>query len=235
MCEDVREHLAEHLLGTLERLPDADVRHHLRGCAACRAELAALDDGLSTFSRAAHDVEPPAALERRVLAVLEEEWSAKPARHRLRLPIRQLAWAAMVLLLAASLSWGVASKMTAERYEAQAQDWRRFLTALGGDDVRVGTFRAVGAQPLEGNVVVYDSHEGRSWVLVLVRAPGRRGRASVVLSDGARSIRLPELEFDQGGEAHTWLVTGSNLTLFDSVVLTDRKRVVLATATVSGD
>ena len=234
-CEDVRERLAEHLLGILEGPEDADMRRHLRGCAACRAEMAALGDGLATLSRAAHDVEPPDALQRRVLTVLEDEWSGELARHQPRRLTRWLAWVATFLVLAGSAAWGVASKWTAERYEAQATDWRQFLAALGGEDVRVGTLRAVGTQVLEGNVVVYNSQEGQSWALVLVRAPGQRGRVSVALSDGGRRIRLPELEFDEGGEAHTWLVTGSNLQPFETVTITDRSGVVLATATVSGD
>ena len=55
-CEEVRELLPEHLLGVLD--PDAEqaMKRHLRGCAACRAELASLGEGLATFARAARVV-----------------------------------------------------------------------------------------------------------------------------------------------------------------------------------
>lgn len=231
-CEEARPRLAEHLLGVLDETEGADVRAHLRGCAACRVEMAALDEGLATYSRAAHDVDPPDALQRRVLTVLEEEWSADGARHRARRLTGWPAWVAALLLLAGLVVWGVASNRTADRYQAQAARWTQFLTALGGEDVRVGALRGAGTNTLEGNVVVYDSEAGQSWALVLVRAPGMRGTANVALSVGGRRIWLPELEFDEGGEGHTWLVTKSSLRPFETVTITSGG-AVLATADVS--
>ena len=232
-CEEVRGHLAELLLGTLPDLEHAEVRRHVRGCASCRTEMAMLGDGLATFSSAAHDVDPPGSLRRRVLEVIDEEWASdRPHRHR-RFR-RRLAWASTFVILAGSVIWGLSSRMEADRYEAQAGRWEEFLAALGGTDVRVGTFRAAGTQSVDGSVVVYDSDEGRSWVLVLVRAPGRRGTARVMLSGQDGLIRLPSLEFDEGGEAHALLVTGSDLGAFGTVTITSNGGVVLATATVSG-
>ena len=232
-CEEVREHLAELLLETSGDPEVAEARRHVRGCAACRTEMARLDDGLATFSNAAHDVEPPGSLQGRVLGVLEEEWASEPPRRRLRTAHR-LAWASTLIILAGSLIWGLSSKLEADRYEAEAGQWRQFLAALGGKDVRIGTFQAAGTRSVEGSVVVYDSDDGRSWALVLVRAPGRLGTARAMLSDEHRVIRLPELEFDEGGEAHALLVTGSSLEGFDTVTITGNGGVVLATATVSG-
>ena len=74
-CEEVREQLAEHLLGTLDERVDAEVREHLRGCASCRADMAALAEGVSTFAAAAHDLDPPEDLRERALTVLEREWA----------------------------------------------------------------------------------------------------------------------------------------------------------------
>jgi hypothetical protein len=88
---------------------------------------------------------------------------------------------------------------------------------LGGSDVRVGELHAVGSQELEGSVVIYDSKVGQSWVLVLVRAPGREGTANVTMTSGERTIDLHPLEFGPGGEAATWLVTASDLSGFDRV------------------
>jgi hypothetical protein len=59
-----------------------------------------------------------------------------------------------------------------------------------------------------------------------------RGTANVTLSVGGRRIRLPELEFDEEGEAHTWVVTESSLRRFETVTITSGG-VVLATADVS--
>ena len=44
-CDEVRELLPEHLLGTLEGPEDLEVRRHLRGCAGCRTDMTALSRG----------------------------------------------------------------------------------------------------------------------------------------------------------------------------------------------
>lgn len=231
-CDQVREQLAEHLLGTLDELIDAAVRRHLRGCAACRAEAAALAEGVSTFARAAHDVEPPAELRDRVLAVLEEEWTgtapADPAR-------RRGAWAApaaAAVALVAALAWGAFATVRAERFETAARRYETFLAVLGGEDVRVGELRATGPQELQGSVVIYDSKAGQSWVLVLARAPGWEGSANVtLLAEDETRIDLHPLEFGPGGEASTWLVTSSDLTAFERVNVWDESGM-LATGKV---
>ena len=51
-CDDVRDLLAEHVLGTLEPGDDRLVAAHLRGCASCRADMGALDEGVGSFARA---------------------------------------------------------------------------------------------------------------------------------------------------------------------------------------
>jgi anti-sigma factor RsiW len=73
-CDEVRDLLPEHLLGTLDEPEDLEVRRHLRGCAACREERMKLEEGVSALSRAVHDQEPPAELRDRVRRTLGEEW-----------------------------------------------------------------------------------------------------------------------------------------------------------------
>src|SRR5207248_10277028 len=93
-CDEVRELLPEHLLGTLEGPEDLEVRRHLRGCSACREERMKLEDGVAALSRAVHDQEPPADLRDRVLRTLDEAWeenrrtSATAKRRRDRPPWR---------------------------------------------------------------------------------------------------------------------------------------------------
>ena len=72
-CDEVRELLPEHLLGTLEGPEDLEVRRHVRGCAGCRGEIVALADGVASFARTAHDHPPPPELHDRVITVLEQE------------------------------------------------------------------------------------------------------------------------------------------------------------------
>ncbi|MBI2237267.1 MAG: zf-HC2 domain-containing protein [Actinobacteria bacterium] len=233
-CDEVREQLAEHLLGTLEGPEDLAVRRHLRGCASCRREMAALAEGVSTFARAAHEVSPPEALRERVLTVLEREWADSASLRSARRPTVWLARAAAVAAVAGSLAWGFVANHRAASYELAAGKYQDFLEALGGENVRVGVLRPSGPQALEGSVVVYDSKADQSWVLVLVRAPGLQGEAGVILSSptGA-TIEMHALEFSQGGEASSWLVTSWNLQRFDRVMVTDPAGVLLATGTVS--
>lgn len=235
-CNEVREQLAEHLLGSLDGGADLQVRRHLRGCTGCRREMAALAEGVSTFARAAHELDPPAGLKDRVLGVLREEWSEASSSRTPRRQRTWIAWAAVAAVLAASFAWGGVSMARANRFEAAAGKYEDFLGALGGENVRVGTLRPTGSGDLEGSAVVYDSKVGQSWVLILVRAPGMDGNATVTLSSAeGRTISMHRLEFAQGGEASSWLVTSSNLKAFDSVTIRDPvSGSVLATAAVSG-
>jgi hypothetical protein len=229
-CDQVREQLAVHLLGPLDRPVDVEVRAHLRGCPACRAEQAALAEGVSTFASAAHDLEPPAELRERVLSVLADEWAAAPVH----LPPARRPWAwrgVAAAALVAALAWGGYATVHADRLEEAAEKYETFLGVLGGEDVRVGELRTSGAQELQGSVVIYDSKVGQSWVLVLVRAPGREASANVTLVDGDHRIDLHPMEFDQGGEGSTWLVTASDLTRYTRVNLWDA-RGMIASATV---
>lgn len=226
-CDEVREQLAEHLLGTLDEVADAAVRRHLRGCAGCRSEAAALSEGVSTFARAAHDVEPPEDLRGRVLGVLEEEWDGS-ARSDVR-PGRS-AWlmrAAVAVALVVSVGWGAFATVRAARLQDAADRYEAFLGVLGGEDVRVGELRAARPQELAGSAVIYDSRVGQSWVLVLFRAPGWEGEVNVTLvSDDEARIDLHPMDVGPGGEASTWLVTSSDLKDFDEVRLWDESGLI---------
>ena len=234
-CEDAREHLAEHLLGTLDPELDERIATHLRGCAACRGEMAALAEGVGSFARASHDREPPEELRARVLSVLQEEWDAEtPARRgrSTRLVATSLVAAAA---LVATLAWAGLATVRANRSEAAAAKYEAFLGALGGESVRVGELRASGSQALQGSVVIYDSNVGQSWVLVLCRAPGWSGSANVTLvSADGETVDLRPMEFSEGGEGSTWLVTSSDLQRFERVNLWDDAGV-LASASVRHD
>lgn len=222
-CEQVREQLAEHLLGTLEETADGEVRIHLRGCGSCRAELRAMADGVGTFATAAHDVDPPGDLRQRVLTTLDEEWvSAAPARIRSGRPGR----VAVIAALAAALAWGAVATVLAFNYEEAADRYETFLGQLGGENVRVGALRAEGSQDLQGSVVIYESNVGQSWALVLCRAPGWEGTVNVTMLAGERRIDLRPMELGPGGEGSTWLVTSSNLASYDRVNLWDDSGVL---------
>jgi hypothetical protein len=236
-CDEVRDQLAEHLLGTVDDTADVQVRRHLRGCSDCRRDMAALAEGLSTFARAAHELAPPEELKERVLSELQGDWEEDTAPSGSgRRPIRWVAWAAAVVLVAGSATWALWSNERAARWEASAIKYETLLESLGGENVRVANLRPQGSQQLEGSAVVYDSKVEQSWVLVLVRAPGMEGQATVTLSTrDRRTIQLHAMEFSGGGEASSWLVTSSNLRSFETVIVRDESGAIIATGSVSGD
>jgi hypothetical protein len=234
-CDEVRDQLGDHLLGTLDEITDAAVRSHLRSCGGCRRELAAMAEGIETFSRAAHEVDPPTELRDRVLGAIAEEWSEATPRAGTRRPVRTwIASAVAAVAVVASLGWGMSQARVADRYEESATKYEAFLHALGGKNVRVGVIEPAGSQDVDGSAVLYDSDVRQSWVLILVRAPGMTGQANVEMSSTTgRTIELRPLEFSDGGESSTWLVTSANLQPFDRVTITSPGGTVLATATVS--
>ena len=242
-CDEVRLALPEHLLGTLASEDDAAVRRHLRGCAACRRELAQLGEGLSTFARAAHQAEPPADLKDRVLQAVAEERAAsgqragdavRPVATRgpRRMRARMLAVAAAVAIAATS-GWAVAQSIRASNLSERAHAYQKFLDALGGRDVRVAELQAAGTRPVEGTAVLYDSDGGRSWVLVLVRSPGATGTLQVILQSPRGRILMHPVEFDPDGDTDSWLVTSADLSRYDRVRVLDGTGHLLATGRVT--
>jgi Putative zinc-finger len=233
-CDDIRELLSEHVLGTLDPDLDRGVRRHVRGCASCRAEMQGLGEGLTQFARAVHDREPPPDLRERVLTVLQEEWGedVPGARSgRWRAPVTVAATVAIVL---ASLAFARSADRRAQALDADATSYRTLLEALGGKEFRVGSIHgATHAAEVEGSVVLYDSHEGQSWGVVLVRAPGHAGKATASLETGdGRAIEVGELAFGADGDAATWIVTGSSLEPYDHLTVRLPDGSVLATSDV---
>lgn len=236
-CDEVRELLPEHLLGTLDGPEDLEVRRHLRGCAGCRTEVTMLSEGVEWFARAAHDRTPPPELHDRVMTTLEQEWRDADAQRPDARRARWVGRAAAVVAIAAALGWGLTQTHRASVASADAESYRRVLATLGGQEFRIGTLDSHVAHPFEGSVVLYDSHQGQSWGVVLVRAPGVSGTATVTLStsDGSgagSTIDAGRLEFQPDGDAATWLVTSSDLTPFDHLTITAEDGTVLATAEI---
>jgi hypothetical protein len=242
-CAEVREQLPDLLLETLTDVEGARVRRHLRGCAACRGELAALEDGLSLFSQATHHSVPPPELETRVLTAIEEEWretetdeefvSAGPADHRRRVPGAWLVAAAAVLVLVASVGWGVGQARRADRAVAGAASYSRLLATLGGREFRVGQLQGTPGHDVGGSLIVYDSVWGRSWAAVFVRAPGSSGPMMATLTGSGGE----ELSFDPiriaDGEGDGWLVTRADVRAFDRLTVRDASGVVIASAQIA--
>src|SRR5262249_11563364 len=164
-CDEVRELLPEHLLGTLEGPEDIEVRRHLRGCAACREERMKLEEGVSALSRAVHDQEPPEELRGHVLRTLAEEWeesgrmpaapASSPGGGRERSPWRVLAAAAVFIVLIASAAFGLTQTHRASLASADAASYRNLLSSLGGLDFRIGKLHPTEGSTMHGQVLIY--------------------------------------------------------------------------------
>jgi len=234
-CDDVLLLLPDDALGTLDESDRRQVRAHLRGCAACRAEAARLDEGLTSFASSL-EAEAPPELEDRVMAVLQEEWadaeaSSGSARHGW---VRWLSVAAVIVALAGAVAWGSVSQVRASRFSEDATAYHTFLSTLGGKDVRVGTLRQVDDSSVQGSVVLYDGDTERSWALVLLKAPGYSGELTATLtSPTGHPIALFPAKVESDGEGSAWLVTSGDLSGYDTVTVTDETGTVVATAPIS--
>jgi hypothetical protein len=214
-CDDVRPLLPDSVLGSLEGEGDLDVRRHLRGCAACRRELEALNDGLEVFGAA---LERPAPLELhdRISDVLAAEWKEPPVREQrgpsVPRPWRVAVVASLALVVVASL-FGLWQLGRAGDATADATSYRTVLATLGGTGFRVGNLQPASDHPVEGSVVAYESSHDQSFVVVFVRTPelDGEGRLLVSRSDGTTSDPGLPLEFDGDGDAAVWWVTDRSI------------------------
>jgi hypothetical protein len=255
-CEETLQLLPDSALGTLSDIEEAAVRHHLRGCGACRGDAMTLDSGVAMFAAAAHAADPPPELRERVMSALSEEWAAadrqgpaipSPRSHRRgparpSLATRILAVAAVVIALGGAIAWGVTEQRHASdatsRLAAVTEDasaYQRFLTALGGKEVRVAKLHAVSRVVVGGTAILYDSDRHESWGLVELNAPGYRKpiKVTLVSSSGDR-IDFPfAVEIDQDGHGATWLVTAADISTFRTVQLRGPDGAVLATGVTS--
>lgn len=239
-CDEVRQQLPDHVLGTLPETELAAIRRHLRGCAGCRSEASDLDEGVALFASAAHVADPPPELQAQVMSVLAEEWSETDGEVRVRARRRRRPrWAAVATAAAAVagvLVWAVVAQVMAASYRQDALAYRHVLDTLGGTEIRVAALEPEPGSPIRGSALVYDSMIEQSWVGVLVRAPGYAGEIEVRIYDpSGRWMELFPMEVEDG-RGDTWLATDSDLTGFDTIRLTTPDGRLLASCKVlSGD
>lgn len=238
-CEEVRDLLPEHLLGSLDETGDARVRQHLRGCAECRAERLRLEEGVATLSYATHEAQPPDELRDHVIEVLHQEW--REPEETTAVPTgsgrgRVWRWTAAVAaaLLVVSVAWGAVQMRQAEQRSADAASYQALLATLGGREFRLGELHPMGGVGVTGTVLLYDG-VGRwnSWGIVLARSDADLTDARVMLvGPTGISKELPPLRFS-GGEASSWLVTHEALTSYDELVIVAHDGTVVANARIS--
>jgi hypothetical protein len=226
--------MPDHALGTLDEVDDVRIRRHLRGCAQCRRELAAIGEGLTSFAAAAHDRVPPEELRDRVLGVVADEWRQIPVRVPDASPRR--AWivaTAAAVVAALAIGWGVVAEGRARTASEDASSYQHLLGTLGGQEFRVGRIDPSGTTRIEGSVALYDSSVERSWGVVLIRAPELTGPVAATLtSDAGATMRLRPIDLEAGSGA-TWLVTSEDIRAYDRLTLRGADGQVVATASIA--
>jgi predicted anti-sigma-YlaC factor YlaD len=233
-CDDVRPLLPEVALGTAAEPDDLLVRRHLRGCASCRRELEALQDGLGVFGSTLERPAPP-ELHDRVSAVLAEEWVEEPPKRGPILSTRgwRLAVAASLTLAFVAAAFGAIQLGRARDASADATSYRTILATLGGTGFKVGTLQAATMTPVAGSVVAYESSHDQSFVVVFVRTPELTGRGSLRVSRSDGTTWDPgQIEFDGDGDAAAWWVTDRNIDSMTGLTISAPDGSVLATASL---
>jgi hypothetical protein len=239
-CEQVRELLPEHLLGSLDETTDARIRRHIRGCSECRAERLRLEEGVAALSYATHEAQPPDALRDHVMGVLRQEWTEpeEPPATSTKRPSKGPAWrwvaSVAAILLVVTLGWSAIETRRADRVAADASSYQALLATLGGREFRLGELHGMGSNGVSGTVLLYDGAQGwNSWGIVLAHSTSDLTDARAMLvGPGGDSRELPPLHFS-GGEASSWLVTHDALTGYDELVIVAHDGTVLANARIA--
>lgn len=192
--------LEAYALGALEPAERAEVERHLAGCPDCRARVRELEDAAHLLPQALAAVsplEPPADLERRVLADMPAQPSPGRRRRRLRLrPRAQVALAGLALLLVAGSAVGMQLALGRER------------------DTRSRLARIVGQQAILFDVV--DSPETVKRILRPASPGFARSYGKLYTRPGLReavafAARLPAPP--EGRAYHLWLTSAGRTRL----------------------
>src|SRR6266545_206569 len=137
-CLDVRDRLADYVLGGCAPEEAAAVRRHLEWCAGCRKELAELEEGVATVGWSLDPVRPPEDLEERVVdAVAEAAGARRTERRRFRLVTAVAVLATFLAVGAVGWSMAMAGRLGQAQAEAreatgEASRLSEFLRSVGG-------------------------------------------------------------------------------------------------------
>jgi predicted anti-sigma-YlaC factor YlaD len=115
-CTAVRDRLTERALGAVPADDAQALDRHLAWCAACRKEAGELDRAATTFAFALAPAEPPADLEDRVVADVQEV-AAKRLPQAARRGRLAVALAVAGMLAVSGLGWGAVMAGRAARFE----------------------------------------------------------------------------------------------------------------------
>lgn len=204
--ERFKEQLPSYALGALDPAERGDLKHHLDGCAECRAELAWLEPAADVLAADVEQVEPSPGLRSRVMAAVDADLAEDPAPlpvepqpARAERPKRQEGWLrgllrpAVLGAAAAALFVGVALGVVLNGGDSPATPERQVLTGQtsnGSNAVMVasdgtGTLKMTGLKrPDEGQVYQAWIQRGQSVIPTdSLFVPDRDGSATASIPD----------------------------------------------------
>jgi hypothetical protein len=249
-CVDVRDRLTEYALSLLPAQELEPVERHLAWCAGCRKEAAELVGGAAAAAMSVPQVDPPPAIEERVVREIRTASGAVRGR-RGRARSRTIIALAAALAIFMGLGWLATSAKLQSSREAQnasrgnAETVGRHLTQLihdltsgqrqrkPGDLLRTiqltPELNTVGG----GKAVVFLSPHRDDWVLVVVGGLDPRAGpygATLEAPDGT-VIPIGQLNADNSGAVTLFNQLPESLKKFSRVVVTDGRGHVVLTGT----
>ncbi|MGE5623765.1 MAG: zf-HC2 domain-containing protein [Methanocella sp.] len=204
-CAAIRNQLAEYLCGEVEAAAGARIRAHLKSCAGCRQELAALAPLIQDLNRLARTLpSPPPELAARALARAKADGKAFQVRaESWRLLLRPVALTgvaaavALALVLARHPAPGQ-NPVTPVRSPVQSEarlpveQQPRVMADAGGTKIRYGARQPVPPQAQDRVGGTAPKAAEQPWVEVFAGAREESGRVvSRLAAEGIRTREEP--------------------------------------------
>jgi hypothetical protein len=231
-CREVRDLLAEHVLGTLDEDRAQLVERHVEWCAGCRKEMAELAEGAAVVVTGLSPAEPPAGLEGRVVSAIRD--AAHRAERRRRPKVALVAAAMAGFVAVGALGWAVAMRgrvselqESANSAAARARQFEGVLREIliEADDGRILSAELVGIGGAAGGGrgILFDSPGGLDWALVITGGlPAENGPYLAYVTVGDRRQRLGRLSPSSPGELAVYRIFSHDVSGAHWVSVRDR-------------
>ncbi|MDP8956958.1 MAG: zf-HC2 domain-containing protein [Actinomycetota bacterium] len=173
-CAEVKELLADHIVGSLSAMDAQRVDRHLARCAECRRERAALEEGMASMAFALPPIDPPPNLGERIAGRVAAATAGKPASPT---RVRALAAATMAAILVAvgALGWAVAERgqvnLVRRQQVQNVKQLTEALKAVGARPYRADLLPARQEKKGFGSVAIYSATRVNDFILVGVVLP----------------------------------------------------------------
>lgn len=235
-CREVRDLLAEHVLGALDEDRARFVERHVEWCAGCRKEMAELAEGAAVVVTGLSPVEPPAGLEDRVVGAIREAAHPRERRRerRHRPKVGLVAAAVSGLVAIGAFGWAMAMKGrvselqdSANSAAARARQFEGVLREIliEADDGRILSAELVGIGGAAGGGrgILFDSPGGLDWALVITGGlPAENGPYLAYVTTGDRRQRLGRLSPSSPGELAAYRIFSHDVSGAHWVSVRDR-------------